>query len=153
MASRAVTPESLGAWVLKASPRVGAVEELVATGFRSVTARCVRPTYRAGLVAAGQPVLFWVSGGLARIPAGIYARGRTTGPATVSEAEAEEPGLVMPVRLEALATPVLRRELLAHPVLRAIEVLRMPAGSNPSFLTRDQVAELDLTWPQLDVAS
>ena len=49
----------------------------------------------------------------------------------------------MPLSLEPLEHPVLRTELLTHPVLSALEVLRMPAGSNPSYLSVEQLAELE----------
>ncbi len=38
--------------------------------------------------------------------------------------------------------PVLRAELLLDPVLATAEVMRMPAGSNPSYLDREQYAAL-----------
>jgi len=45
---------------------------------------------------------------------------------------------VVPVRWSRLAEPVDRGELLADPVARTAEVLRMPAGSNPSWLSGPQ---------------
>ncbi|KAA1426566.1 hypothetical protein [Nocardioides antri] len=144
--ARALTPESLGAWVLKTNPRQQPVGELVRSGFRTVTARCVRPTYRADLIAAGQPVLLWVSGGDPSIPAGIYAQGRTTG-----AAEPGSPELTMPVELGPVEPPVLRAELVEHPLLGQIEVLKMAAGSNPSFITREGLRELTRRWPQVTV--
>lgn len=143
----AVTPETLGAWLLKGSPGVSAVHELVESGFRTVSHRCVRASYRTRLVAPGQPVLFWVSGGDAATPAGLYAQGRVTGVPTPSD----DPRPDLPVALEPLDPPVLRAELRAHPTLCGIEVLRMAAGSNPSFLTRSEVRELRAQWPQVTV--
>jgi hypothetical protein len=49
---------------------------------------------------------------------------------------------VVAVRLTRLAGPVDRADLLADPVLREAEVLRMPAGSNPSWLSTAQYAAL-----------
>ena len=141
----AVTASTLGAWLLKASPRDGAIDELVRTRFAAVATRCVRPSYRTELVEAGQPVLLWVSGGDARHASGLHAAGMTTGP-TLDSAE----GPAMPVRLRALDAVVPRAELLAHPVLREIEVLRMPAGSNPSYLDLAQYAALREAFPQID---
>jgi hypothetical protein len=94
---------------------------------------CVRPTYRTDLVAAGQAVLLWVSGSEPGLPAGIHAHGRTTGPARDG---------VMPVVLVPLDQPLLRSELVGHPDLAALEVLRMPAGSNPSYVTPGQLEVL-----------
>ena len=78
--SRAVTEESLGAWILKTSADDLSLTSLIRTDFATVTSRCVRPTYRADLVRPGQPVLLWISGSSSVHPAGIHAVGRTTGP-------------------------------------------------------------------------
>lgn len=132
-ASRALTPDTLGAWLVKATGTASSTREHLRTGFVRVDSWCVRPTYRTALVAAGQPVLLWVSGTEADHPAGIYARGRTTGPAGDG---------VMPVTLVALEEPLLRTELAEHPRLSSLEVLRMPAGSNPSYVTPEHLAVL-----------
>ncbi len=52
---------------------------------------------------------------------------------------------VLPVRLTSLPDPVGRGELLADPAFRSAEVLRMPAGSNPSWLSAAQLAAV-LAW-------
>ena len=145
---RAVTAPTLGAWLVKGNRGVSSVDELVRTGFASVTGWCVRPSYRTELVEPDQPVLFWVSGGDGHRPSGIYAQGRTRG---WPEPEPEGLKLVLPLSLEPLAQAVPRAELLEHPVLREAEVLRMAAGSNPSFLTREQLVELRRQWPQVTV--
>jgi hypothetical protein len=142
--------------LIKARPDAPSMLDFVHTGFGSVTSRCVRRTYRTDLLAEGQPVLLWLSGHDREHPAGIYAQGRTTGPAGIDPAgDSDQAGagtrLVMPVTLEAVAPPVLRREVLLHPVLSRIEVVRMPAGSNPSFLDRTQLDELRRGWPQVTV--
>jgi hypothetical protein len=117
-------------WVLKTR----LPPEDVVSGWRPGTeealTRCVRPSYRLGLMAAGQPVLLWLSG---REQPGVHAVGVLTGTATT-----EADGPVVPVRLARLAVPIDRAELLADPVARGAEVLRMPAGSNPSWLSRPQ---------------
>jgi hypothetical protein len=145
-ARRAVIALTFGAWLLKANPRVSAVDGLVRSGFGPVTGWCVRPSYRTELVERGQPVLFWVSGGDPVHPTGIYAQGRTRG------RPRPEPGgttLVLPLHLDPLPEPVLRTDLLEHPLLAGLEVLRMAAGSNPSFLDREQLAELRRQWPHV----
>ncbi|WP_181310004.1 hypothetical protein [Nocardioides campestrisoli] len=140
-----LSEESLGAWLLKTDPRGTSVADLLAGGLARVATRCVRRSYRTDLIAPGQPVLLWVSGGDRRHPAGLYAQGRTTGPATTDD----EGQLVMPLALEALPEPVLRDELLEHPELSRAEVIRMPAGSNPSYLSGAQLDALRQTWPQV----
>ena len=95
--------------------------------------RCVRPSYRLGLMAPGQPCLLWRSG---RESPGVHALGVLTG----AVREGEGGGPVVPVRLTPLDEPVPRAELVADPVFREAEVIRMPAGSNPSWLTAAQYA-------------
>jgi hypothetical protein len=93
-------------------------------------ARCVRPSYRLGLMRPGQPCLLWLSG---RTNPGVHAYGLLAGPA-----ENGPGGPEVSVRLTLLDTPVARADLLADPDARDAEVLRMPAGSNPSWLTARQ---------------
>lgn len=143
-AARAVTAGTLGAWLFKSTPAALPVAEVLRTGFGTVTGRCVRPGYRTDLVRAGQPVLLWVSGRDPEHPAGIYARGRTTGAGAY---DGSEP--FVPVRLCAVEPTVPRVELLAHPVLAWAEVIRMPAGSNPSYLEVAQYAALCADFPQV----
>jgi hypothetical protein len=125
-------PGDVACWVLKSA----AAPEVVAPGWAAGTAqeidRCVRRSYRLDLMAPGQPCLLWVSG---RDAPGVHALGTVT--AAVVEGAA---GPVVGVRLTRLAEPVPRAELLAHPAARDAEVLRMPAGSNPSWLSADQYA-------------
>lgn len=141
---RAVSLETLGAWLVKASGREASTRAHVRSGFADVSTRCVQPTYRTDLVTTGQPVLLWVSGSDRELPAGIYARGRTTGSAAAG---------VMPVVLTPLPDPLLRSELVGHPGLAGLEVLRMPAGSNPSFVTHEQLALLAELCPELSLAA
>jgi len=94
--------------------------------------RCVRRSYRLDLMAPGQPCLLWVSG---RHSPGVHALGEVT--AAVFDGVG---GPVVGVRLTRLAAVVPRAELLAHPMVRDAEVLRMPAGSNPSWLSPAQYA-------------
>lgn len=140
MVARSLSPDTLGAWLVKASGSLPSTTHHVQTRFAEVESWCVRPTYRTDMVAAGQPVLLWVSGNAAPQPAGIYAHGRTTGPTRDG---------VMPVELAAMSQPLLRSELLGHRELSSMEVLRMPAGSNPSYVTREQLRLLAELEPEL----
>jgi hypothetical protein len=127
-------------WVIKTTrPPEGMVSGWPAGTTRELT-RCVRPSYRLDLMAEGQPCLLWVSG---RDRPGVHALGSLAGPP-----RDDATGRVVPVRLTLLAAPVDRAELLADPVARHAEVLRMPAGSNPSWLSREQFdAVLDRVAP------
>jgi hypothetical protein len=101
-----------------------------APGTARAMSRCVRSSYRLQLMAAGQPCLLWLSG---RVAPGVHALGRLSGP--VGE---DDGGPVVPVDLELLTEPVPRTELLTDPRMHDAEVLRMPAGSNPSWLSARQ---------------
>lgn len=138
--ARALSSETLGAWLVKASGGAPSTRAHVRAGFAEVSTWCVQPTYRTTLVAEGQHVLLWVSGSERDQPAGIYARGRTTGLAASG---------VMPVVLAPVPHPLLRSELVGHPGLEGLEVLRMPAGSNPSFVTPEQLRVLVELCPDL----
>ena len=122
----------IACWVFKST--VAPVQ--LAPGWRagavaSMT-RCVRPSYRLGLMAPGQPCLLWVSG---RNEPGVHALGVLT--ATPRETDGSP---VVPVDLTLLADPLPRAVLLADPAARNAEVLRMPAGSNPSWMSAVQFA-------------
>lgn len=127
-----LTPADVACWVFKSS----VTPDALAAGWRADTARsmtrCVRPSYRLELMSAGQPCLLWVSG---RVDPGVHALGTlTAGP---READG---GPVVPVHLTLLPAPLPRAALLTDPVAREAEVLRMPAGSNPSWLSAEQFA-------------
>ena len=127
-----LTGADVACWVLKSS----VAPEGIVPGWRPGTprslTRCVRRSYRLDLMAGGQPCLLWLSG---RVDPGVHALGAlTAGPYDT------DGGPVVPVRLELLAAPLPRAALLAHPVARDAEVLRMPAGSNPSWLSAEQFA-------------
>jgi hypothetical protein len=94
--------------------------------------RCVRRSYRLDLIAPGQPCLLWLSG---RDRPGVHALGEIA-----DGAEDRADGPVVHVRLTLLAEPIPRAELLSDPRMRDAEVLRMPAGSNPSWLSAEQFA-------------
>jgi hypothetical protein len=122
----------IGCWVLKSARPPAEVAPGWTVDTPRHLGRCVRPSYRLELMAAGQPCLLWVSG---RERPGVHALGTVTGDV------AEGPGgPVVPVRLSLLAEPVHRAELLADPRMRNAEVVRMPAGSNPSWLSVEQYA-------------
>lgn len=118
-------------WLLKSAGRPA---ELPRHDAGPVTVRrCLRRSYRVGLMTLGQPCVLWISG---RVDPGVGAVGRVA-------AEAEdgpEPGVL--VELLALPRVVPRRDLVADPRFATAEVVRMAAGSNPSFLDAVQFTAL-----------
>ena len=125
-------PGDVACWVLKSTRPPELVEPGWRVGAAHELTRCVRRSYRLDLLRPGQPCLLWVSG---RTAPGVHALGEVTG-----GAEERDGGPVVPVRLTRLPSPVARADLLADPAARDAEVLRMPAGSNPSWLSPDQYA-------------
>jgi hypothetical protein len=127
-----LTPGDVACWVLRTARPPGDLVSGWRPGTQQELTRCVRPSYRLGLMAAGQPVLLWLSG---RQQPGVHALGVLTGAPAMDAG-----GQVVPVRLRLLVEPIDRAELLADPVAGQAEVLRMPAGSNPSWLSGPQFA-------------
>jgi hypothetical protein len=121
-------------WVLKTNRPPSDLVPGWRPGAEQQLTRCLRPSYRLDLMAAGQPCLLWLSG---RDRPGVHAVGELCGPPGRDAA-----GPVVSVRLTLVAEPVDRADLLADPVARGAEVLRMPAGSNPSWLSRPQYDEV-----------
>ena len=125
-------PADVGCWVLKTARPPEDVVPGWRAGEVSEITRCLRASYRLGLMRPGQPVLLWLSG---RDRPGVHATGVLAG-----EVGSDAGGPVVAVRFTLLPAPVPRADLLADPAARDTEVLRMPAGSNPSYLTPAQYA-------------
>ena len=127
-----LTRDDVACWLVKTSRPPAEVVPGWAPGTARTITRCVRCSYRLDLIARGQPCVLWLSG--PRRP-GVHALGTITG-----EVDEDGYGPVVAVRLMLLPEPVPRGALLADPRARDAEVLRMPAGSNPSWLSADQYA-------------
>jgi hypothetical protein len=119
-------------WVLKSTRAPAEIDPGWSPGGRRDLVRCVRRSYRLELMTPGQPCLLWVSG---RRQPGVHALGGLT--AVPADGDG---GPQVAVRWTRLAEPVDRADLLADPAVQDAEVLRMPAGSNPSWLSAVQYA-------------
>ena len=124
--------DDIACWVFKSAVLPAQLAPDWRPGAGRAMTRCVRPSYRLDLMASGQPCLLWVSG---RLDPGVHALGSLT-----AAPEDGDHGPVVPVELTLLPEPLPRAALLTDPVVREAEVLRMPAGSNPSWLSADQYA-------------
>jgi hypothetical protein len=141
MTTRAVTPETLGAWVITCSPRLTALEPMLAAG-RAQRLWCVARNYRAALMAPGQRVLLWVA---AHPHRGIWGDG------TLLDAPAVQDGrLRVPTDIPLLGEPVTAPTLRATPGAEHLEILRSPQQANPSWVSRSELAVID---PLLRAAS
>ncbi len=124
-----LTRRHVACWLLKAARSPAELAPGWAPGTTRVLDRCLRPSYRLGVMAPGQRCLLWLSGR----QAGVYAIG------TVAEAPEPSGPPSVGVALRLLAGPVPRAGLLVT-AFRTAEVIRMPAGSNPSWLDHPQLA-------------
>jgi hypothetical protein len=134
---RRLGPGDVACWLVKTALPPERLAPGWAAGEERVLDRCVRPSYRLDLMAPGQPCVLWLSG---RDRPGVHAVGTVAG-----EAADGPDGPAVPLRLRLLAAPLPREELVADPDFRDAEVLRMPAGSNPSWLSARQFAVLSRT--------
>jgi hypothetical protein len=127
-----LTDGDVACWVLKTTRAPDQLAPGWAAHTTRLLRRCVRRSYRLDLMAAGQACLLWLSG---RSRPGVHALGELSG-----DVEDGPEGPVVPLRLALLHEPVPRADLLTDPRMREAEVLRMPAGSNPSWLSAGQFA-------------
>jgi hypothetical protein len=119
-------------WLFKTARPAGEAAPGWRPGTERTLPRCVRRSYRLDLVRPGAPCLLWRSG---PDRPGVWAIG------TVAAEPAEaDGGPVIAVRLTLLDAPIARAELLADSRFRDAEVVRMAAGSNPSWLSAAQYA-------------
>lgn len=151
-AGRLVTAERLGAWLLKCNADTSDLPARSAPGTR-VDRWCVQPTYRIALMAAGQPVIFWVSGSRGPLPRGIWGVGYLTGPPVVGAVVAAPSRGRWSAPLDLTLLPaelrVRREELRRDARLDDLEVFRQPMAANPSFVTTEQLTVITeyVSWP------
>jgi hypothetical protein len=116
-------------WLLKTTRPPAELVPDWSPGTTRILDRCLRPSYRLDLMLPGQRCLLWLSGR----QSGVVAIG------TVAEAPDRTGPPEVRVSLQLLAEPVPRSDLLPTPFATA-EVIRMPFGSNPSYLDHPQLA-------------
>ncbi|MGU3291391.1 hypothetical protein [Williamsia sp. M5A3_1d] len=151
MAARKVTAETLGAWVFTVNgARWDSVVEIASE--RGVLAtRCVAANYRKDVMAAGQRALLWVSGPAGgRRPRGIGGLGWITGPSEIDpDADSDEPSWLAHTDIHLLpdAERIRATDLGEIPGLAGMEILRLPQASNPSWVTRDEMAIIEPMLP------
>jgi hypothetical protein len=133
-----VSLDNLGAWLLKCNGNTSNIAGMAAQR-TPIRQWCVQASYRTKLMAAKQPVLFWVSGNQRRLTPGVWAIGVLTGP-PVLDSDGDHPKLRVPLDLRWLdeRCRVPRAALQADEQLVAMEVLRQPQAANPSFVTKAQ---------------
>ena len=138
MSSRAVTASNLGAWLIKCDPRVN-VEVLRPDdlGAVRITSRCVTRGYRSSMMKPGDRVVLWISGDGRLMSRGIWGVGHVVGSVNQSAAETS-----VPVDIPLLACPLTDVALRAAHI-DDLEVQRVPAASNPSWVSKEQWARVE----------
>lgn len=130
----------IGCWLIKSRTPPSQLAVGWLPGQRRTLSRCLRPSYRLELMRPGQPCLLWLSG---QQSPGIHAFGTIASNPQTRGPDPTGPEVEVRVDLRLLASPVPRSALLADPSFAAAEVLRMPAGSNPSYLRPDELEALE----------
>jgi hypothetical protein len=164
----AVSRDNLGAWLVKCDPDVWDLPSFVEDGGEYISDWSIQDNYRSRLMEPGDAVILWVSGRKPGYPRGIWGLGHITGPAEDSATRLdrdtgddeisywldEEARLAVrcrvPVHILLFTTPVAARDLPGAGIYD-LEVQRMPQGSNPSWVSRDQLANLRALlphWPE-----
>lgn len=131
MPGRAVTLDTLGAWVIKCNPSKTDVEPMRAAG-ETKPSWCVADNYRTRLIRPEQKVLFWVSAHPRR---GFWGAGRVTGAVTMEDGQ-----LHVPVHIPLFAEPLTAAELSPIAGLGSMEVFRSPQQANPSWVSTHELA-------------
>lgn len=166
MATRTITEENLGAWLIKCDPKTKYdLPGAIAAGIHVVTNWSVTDNYRSRMMAPGDKIILWVSGDSRIMDRGIWGIGHVTGYVhdAVHEQDpgsgensfwhSEEDRLAVTndiaVHIPLFDTAVTAVELEAAGILD-LEVHRMPQASNPSWVSKDQLAALEPMlgqWP------
>ncbi|MET0865541.1 MAG: hypothetical protein ABWZ98_14510 [Nakamurella sp.] len=158
--ARLITPDNLGAWLLRCNPaQEPELPRLVAGGGHRIKRWCVADNYRSQLMTAGDRVVFWVSGDGRQLTRGIWGVGevlrvngfrKPTGPdqsddrAPVGPAGRPEVEVDIPLLTEALSDSLLRAAGIGD-----LEVQVQPQGANPSWVSTEQLARLATVGPGL----
>ena len=140
-----LTIGDIGCWVIKSRTAPAAIATDWLPGSSRSLSRCLRRSYRVEVMRPGHRCLLWLSG---RHAPGVRAIGTLTSEVRLPEAREATLEVEIDVDLFLLTEPVARASLLADFGVAGAEVLRMPAGSNPSYLSPEQLSALyDLLSP------
>lgn len=153
MADARIRADNLGAWLVKCQPKVNPElpRSIRAGDPQPVTRWCVAGNYRSRMMGPGDRAVLWVSGDGRELARGIWGLGWVTGPVRpmVDELGAETGKLEVPLHLPVLSSGLTAEEIKAAGI-SDLEVLRLPQGSNPSWVSIEQLTalgELLGEWP------
>lgn len=140
-----ITDDNLGAWLIKCQPEVNVeVSRAILDGeTEPITRWCVATNYRSAMMKPGDRALLWISGDGRRLARGIWGTGQVTGVVRrmLDPAGDDTDKLEVPLHVG-----LLREGLSAERIKAAgvdLEVFRVPQGSNPSWVSKEQLSALD----------
>ncbi|MFW5474163.1 hypothetical protein ACOCJ5_12725 [Knoellia sp. CPCC 206450] len=139
--------DNLGAWLIKCNPLSNPelVRQLDQPDPPVVTQWCVADNYRSRMMRPGDPALLWFSGNGRHVCRGIWGLGRVTGTLAEGHGDGGTPGPVtipLDVRLLTRGEELAASELVEAGVTD-LEVQVTPAMSNPSWVSKDQLARIE----------
>lgn len=157
-----ITEENLGAWLLKCDPTSKFdLPAAMADGVDTITDWSVVPGYRSELMAPGDKVVFWVSGNGRIMTRGIWGIGHVTDyvqdsvpddfqMGDINYWKDEEARLAVELSIP-VDVPLFDDALSAFDLEGAgivdLEVHRQAQGSNPSWVSKEQLAALEALLP------
>jgi hypothetical protein len=157
--ARRVTQDNCGAWLLRCNPANDPdLPQLIAGGGHRIGRWCVADNYRSRMMNHGDVVIFWVSGNGRRLARGIWGIGQVLGvygfdqPADDGAVAGElgSPDRRPRVRVDIpLLTEPVSDEALRGCGINDLEVQVQPQGSNPSWVSTDQLARMMAMVPSL----
>lgn len=160
--ARAITSINFGAWLIKCNPDIWDFASFVEDGNDWIGDWSITDNYRSRMMRANDRMLFWKSGDQPGYSRGIWGIGYVTDEARDTVAEANDDSgywLDETARLQVTYTVPIDIPLFEEPVtdaeLRAagindLEVQRIPGGSNPSWVTAEQLKRINALvgdWP------
>lgn len=156
----AITAETLGSWLVRLNPAKWDLAKHIADGGKRVDSVSVVDNYRSAMMAPGDRIVLWVSGNGRLLARGIWGLGHVTAAVRDEPAGArpDGPSLWLDERtrrgvthavfvdIPLLDAPVTDAELKAT-AIDDLEVQRVPMGSNPSWISREQLSRLEPLLP------
>jgi hypothetical protein len=166
MAARRITEDNLGAWLIKCDPTSKYnLPAAIEAGLDVVDNWSVVDNYRSRMMKPGDKVILWVSGNGRLMGRGIWGLGRVTGyvkdtiyeelqPGVETFWYSEEDRLAVTNDID-LDIPLFDEALTAEEIAAAgitdLEVQEIAQMSNPSWVSKEQLARLEpllKEWPE-----
>ena len=149
-----ITEDNLGAWLIKCDPESNSdlPRQVDHPGTDVVTKWCVANNYRSRMMKPGDRAILWVSGNGRRMTRGIWGLGWVTGYVQDSRAGtrfAVSNDISIDIPLFEDGAQLSSKELVDAGVTD-LEVQVLAQGSNPSWVTREQLAQIEMLlgpWP------